>query len=106
MAPVALEPPVTAPTVQAHACPPTPSAPATTTHSLRVLPPPDANLGGDCVPATIAPKLAAKKLPTNCTRISTTDPEAELARSKNGLIDLNYKDHRLVDDACTASLRP
>jgi hypothetical protein len=30
---------------------------------------------------------------------STTDPEAELARSKNGLIDLNYKDHRLVDDA-------
>ncbi len=99
VAPVALEPPVTAPTVQAHACPPTPSAPATTTHSLRVLPPPDANLGGDCVPATIAPKLAAKKLPTNCTRISTTDPEAELARSKNGLIDLNYKDHRLVDDA-------
>jgi hypothetical protein len=31
--------------------------------------------------------------------VSTTDPEAELARSKNGLIDLNYKDHRLVDDA-------
>jgi IS5 family transposase len=31
--------------------------------------------------------------------VSTTDPEAELARSKNGLIELNYKDHRLVDDA-------
>jgi hypothetical protein len=41
----------------------------------------------------------AKPLPTNRTRVSTTDPEAELARSKNGLIDLNYKDHRLVDDA-------
>jgi hypothetical protein len=31
--------------------------------------------------------------------VSTTDPEAELARSKNGLLELNYKDHRLVDDA-------
>jgi len=45
------------------------------------------------------PKPTAKPLLTNRTRVSTTDPEAELARSKNGLIDLNYKDHRLVDDA-------
>jgi hypothetical protein len=66
---------------------------------LRVLPPPRTDLGADRVPAAIDPKLAAKKLPTNSTRVSTTDPEAELARSKNGLIDLNYKDHRLVDDA-------
>jgi transposase len=99
VASVALEPPATAPTVQAQACPPTPSAPAATTPSLRVLPPPAANLGADRGPAAMDPKPAAKKLPTNCTRVSTTDPEAELARSKNGLIDLNYKDHRLVDDA-------
>jgi hypothetical protein len=66
---------------------------------LRVLPPPRTDLGADRVPAVIDPKPAAKKLPTNSTRVSTTDPEAELARSKNGLIDLNYKDHRLVDDA-------
>jgi IS5 family transposase len=97
--PVALEPPAIAPTAQAQACPPTPSAPAATTPSLRVLPPPAANLGADRVPAAIDPKPAAQKLPTNRTRVSTTDPEAELARSKNGLIDLNYKDHRLVDDA-------
>jgi hypothetical protein len=64
-----------------------------------VLPPPAANLEADRVPAAIDPKPAAKKLPANSTRVSTTDPEAELARSKNGLIDLNYKDHRLVDDA-------
>jgi transposase len=99
VAPAALKPPATAPTAQAQACPPTPSAPAATTPSLRVLPPPAANLGADRVPAAIDPKPAAKKLPTNCTRVSTTDPEAELARSKNGLIDLSYKDHRLVDDA-------
>ena len=79
--------------------PANPSAPAATTPSLRVLPPPAAAPGAEPSPAAIDPKPAAKKLPTNCTRVSTTDPEAELARSKNGLIDLNYKDHRLVDDA-------
>lgn len=42
---------------------------------------------------------SSKKLPVNSTRISPTDPEAELARSKNGVTDLNYKDHRIVDDA-------
>lgn len=41
----------------------------------------------------------AKKLPVNSTRISLSDPEAQLSRSKNGLTELNYKDHRIVDDA-------
>jgi transposase len=40
-----------------------------------------------------------KKPPVNSTRISVTDPAAQLSRSKNGLTELNYKDHRLVDDA-------
>jgi transposase len=44
------------------------------------------------------PTAKAKKLPVNSTHISTTDPEAELARSKNGVTELNFKDHRLVDD--------
>jgi transposase len=89
----------TAPTAQTQACHPTQNATAATAPSLRVLPPPSADLGTDRSQAVMDPKPAAKKLPTNCTRVSTTDPEAELARSKNGLIDLNYKDHRLVDDA-------
>jgi transposase len=97
--PVALEPPAIASTAQAQACPPTPSAPAATTPSLRVLPPPAAAPKAEPGPAVTDPKPAGKKLPTNCTRVSTTDPEAELARSKNGLIDLNYKEHRMVDDA-------
>ena len=99
VAPVTLEPPATAPTAQSQACQPTQNAPAATAPSLRVLPPPSADVGTDRSQAVMDPKPAAKKLPTNCTRVSTTDPEAELARSKNGLIDLNYKDHRLVDDA-------
>jgi hypothetical protein len=45
------------------------------------------------------PKPAAPKRLVNDTHLSLTDPEAELARSKNGLTELNYKDHRLVDDA-------
>ena len=93
VAPVALEPPAAPSTAPTQADPPTQNATAATTASLRVLPPPVANLGAHPGPAVIAPKPAAKKLPTNCTRVSTTDPEAELARSKNGLIDLNYKDH-------------
>jgi transposase len=97
--PVAMEPPASAPTAQTQACPPTQRATAATTPSLRVLPPPAADRGADRGQAVIDPKLAAKQLPTNCTRVSTTDPEAELARSKNGRIDLNYKDHRWVDDA-------
>jgi transposase len=45
------------------------------------------------------PAHKAKKLPVNSTHISPTDPEAELARSKNGVTELNFKDHRMVDDA-------
>lgn len=39
------------------------------------------------------------KLAVNATHISTTDPEAELARNKSGVTELNYKEHRMVDDA-------
>jgi transposase len=99
VAPVTREPPAGPPTAQTQACQPTQRALAATTPSLRVLPPPSADPGAEPSPAATDPKLAAKKLATNRTRVSTTDPEAELARSKNGLIDLNYKDHRLVDDA-------
>jgi transposase len=99
VAPVAVEPPTTLPAVEIPACQSNQGATAATTPGLRVLPPPRTDLGADRVPAAIDPKPAAKQLPTNSTRVSTTDPEAELARSKNGLIDLNYKDHRLVDDA-------
>jgi len=99
VAPVALEPPAAPPTPQTQAGQPTRRATAATTPSLRVLPLPAAGRGADPGPVVLDPKPAAKPLPTNSTRVSTTDPEAELARSKNGLIDLNYKDHRLVDDA-------
>lgn len=32
-------------------------------------------------------------------RVSLTDPDAQLTRAKNGLVELSYKEHRLVDDA-------
>lgn len=32
-------------------------------------------------------------------RVSLTDPDAQLARAKNNLIELLYKEHRLIDDA-------
>jgi transposase len=44
-------------------------------------------------------KPGAKKLPVNQTHISRTDPEAHIARCKNGVTDLTYKEHRAVDDA-------
>jgi hypothetical protein len=52
-----------------------------------VLPSSAADSGAELSPAATVPKPAAKQLPTNCTRVSTTDPEAEPARSKNGLIE-------------------
>jgi hypothetical protein len=93
--------PLAVPTAETAANPPTPSsAPAPATPSLQVLPPPPP------VPCETPlsrrarrAKRAGKKPPVNRTRLSTTDPEAELARSKNGLSELNYKEHRLVDDA-------
>ena len=99
VAPGVLESPTAAPTAPTPAGQPTPSAPAATTPGLRVLPPPSRAPGAKPSSAATESKPAAKPLLTNRTRVSTTDPEAELARSKNGLIDLNYKDHRLVDDA-------
>ncbi len=75
------------------------SAPAIPTAPLRVVPSASAH-------RPTAPDLAqapkppvGPKLPVNATHISTTDPLAELARSKNGVTELNYKHHRLVDDA-------
>lgn len=73
----------------------TQSGSATTTPSLRVLPsagvPPTREADG--------PRPPGQKLPVNSTHISTTDPQAELARNKSGVTELNYKEHRLVDDA-------
>lgn len=51
------------------------------------------------VPRPEPEKLEVKKLPVNSTHISTTDPQAELARNKSGVTELNYKEHRMVDDA-------
>jgi transposase len=99
VAPAATEPLAAPPATQTQAGPPTQSAPAATMSNLRVLPPPATAPKAEPGQAVTDPKPAGKQLPTNRTRVSTTDPEAELARSKNGLIDLNYKDHRLVDDA-------
>jgi len=72
------------------------SAPATnlSTPELRVMP----AVLADSRHAT-GSKPEVKKLPVNSTHISTTDPEAELARNKSGVTELNYKEHRLVDDA-------
>jgi transposase len=48
-------------------------------------------------PAVPAPKY--KRGEVNATHVSTTDPDAALARDKSGVTRLAYKDHRLVDDA-------
>jgi len=71
------------------------SASATTSPSLRVLP----WVGVPAAQKAESTKPLGKKLPVNSTHISTTDPEAELARNKSGVTELNYKEHRLVDDA-------
>lgn len=70
-------------------------APEPSTPTLRVVP----SVGvGPTRPAD-ALKVTGHKLPVNDTHISTTDPQAQLARSKSGVTELNYKEHRLVDDA-------
>jgi len=56
---------------------------------LEVLPKPPA-LGDSAAAAPKGPKLE---------RVSSTDPDAQLARAKNNLIELLYKEHRLTDDA-------
>jgi transposase len=45
------------------------------------------------------PVRACKRGEVNATHVSTTDPDARLARDKSGVTRLAYKDHRLVDDA-------
>ncbi len=66
-----------------------------TSPSLRVL----RSVGVASTQAAERTQASGKKLPVNSTHISTTDPEAELARNKSGVTELNYKEHRLVDDA-------
>jgi transposase len=78
---------------------PTQSLMAATTPKLQLLPPAAAQPAVTASCASEPKPATAPKLPVNTTHISTTDPEAELARSKNGLTELNYKHHRLVDDA-------
>ncbi len=70
------------------------SGSAAASPSLRVLP-----RGSGLEAGAEPPKVASQKLPINSTHISTTDPEAQLARNKSGVTELNYKEHRLVDDA-------
>src|SRR5689334_18480166 len=83
------EPTTSATQPQAHV----PSASAADNPGLRVVP------SVSVVPLQQTDKASSKKLPVNSTHISTTDPEAELARNKSGVTELNYKEHRLVDDA-------
>jgi transposase len=54
---------------------------------LQVLPPP-------LVPAKPVPATASRE-----QLVSTTDPDAQFTRAKNGLVELSYKEHRVVDDA-------
>jgi IS5 family transposase len=63
---------------------PPPSGPAP---ELQVLPPPPS-------PTEPVPVTASQE-----QLLSTTDPEAQFTRAKNGLIELSYKEHRVVDDA-------
>jgi transposase len=58
------------------------------TFDPTVLPAPEPAQGGDDGPKP-------KKGPVNENHISLTDPQAELARNKSGVTELNYKDHRL-----------
>jgi hypothetical protein len=54
---------------------------------LQILPPPPA-------PTKPVPAKASQE-----QLVSTTDPDAQFTRAKNGLIELSYKEHRVVDDA-------
>jgi transposase len=44
------------------------------------------------------PVVPGERQSVNATRVSTTDPEATLARKGNGAARLSYKSHRAVDD--------
>src|SRR5437588_3138364 len=41
----------------------------------------------------------AKTKEQRSERVSLTDPDAQLARAKNNLVELSYKEHRVLDDA-------
>jgi transposase len=97
--PAALNPSAGPEAVQDDPAPPIPVTSPAPTPELRRRPRPalkPAVAPGPKAPAGQPPRA---KLPVNRTHVSTTDPEAELARSKNGVTELNYKDHRMVDDA-------
>jgi len=88
------DPPTPTVAAVATATQPTQSAPeASALRMLVALPTP-----APSVPA--APlKPASKMANVNATHVSTTDPDARLARDKSGVTRLTYKDHRMVDDA-------
>jgi len=50
-------------------------------------------------PATEQSAGAGTSKAQRLERVSLTDPDAQLARAKNNLIDLLYKEHRLIDDS-------
>jgi transposase len=82
--------------------PESPEEPAAPTPlKIQVLPAPVADptpsqaAAGDPQPSR---KGKRKPGPVNRTRISLTDPEAQLGRNKQGVTGLNFKEHRLVDD--------
>jgi len=50
-------------------------------------------------PAAGSGGCSDKEVSVNQSHVSRSDPEAELARTKTGNIELSYKEHRLVDDA-------
>lgn len=50
-------------------------------------------------PATEQSAEAGTSKGQSLERVSLTDPDAQLARAKNNLIELLYKEHRLIDDA-------
>ena len=93
-APAPIELPTTQP-LESQPAQATPRMAAAPTPGLRVLP----SVSVPAAPKPTDTKAGGKQLPVNRTHISTTDPEAELARNKSGVTELNYKEHRLVDDA-------
>jgi hypothetical protein len=82
------------PESQAAVCPAQEALPQKSSEAFepQVLPAPE--LSSPAAAETPKPK----KRPVNADHISLTDPQAELARSKNGLTELNHKEHRVVDD--------
>jgi transposase len=84
-----LDPPVSEAQVESSS--PTPELPAATPLVQPAATAPE--------PAAEAKLLKRQKTQVNRTHVSRTDPEAHLALCKNGVTDLSYKDHRLVDDA-------